>query len=73
MKISNEAPPRQVTFPDYVKEGLRKSAPPDRPSTLTLQSVMTNDDPYRPAGGLRDVVEAFDVMKATRKLIIQSK
>jgi hypothetical protein len=76
VKISSDGPPRQVTFPDYVKEGLREAAPPERPSTLTLQSVMTNNDPYRPAGSLdslRDAMEAFQAMKATRSLILQSK
>jgi hypothetical protein len=71
VKISNES--RQLAFPDYVKEGLRTSAPPDRPSTLTLKSVMTNHDPYRPAGGLRDAVQAFDVMQVTRSLILKAK
>ena len=73
MKISNDGPSRQVTFPDYVQEGFRKSVPPDKPSTLTLTSVMSNDSPYRPAGGLgslRDAIEAFQTMKATRSLIL---
>ena len=72
MKISNDGPSRQVTFPDYVQEGFRKCAPPDKPSTLTLQSVVKNADPFHPAPGFRslvDTIEAFETMKATRSMI----
>jgi hypothetical protein len=72
VKISNDGPPRQVTFPDYVQEGFRKSVPPDRPSTLTLQSVVNNADPFKPAPGfrtIRDTIEAFETMKSTRSMI----
>ena len=70
MKISNDAPSRQVTMPDYVKAGMRDAAPPDRPSTLTIESVMRNDEPYHPTGGLGSLREAMAAMKATRSLIL---